>query len=40
MKEVITVLHTSPDKKLDLLIGMLLAESQELDGLTVRGRGG
>lgn len=38
VEEVITVLHASSDKKLDLLVGMLLAESEELDGLEVRGK--
>lgn len=39
VKEVITVLHASPDKKLDLLIGMLMAESEELDDLKARRKG-
>ena len=34
------MLHADADKKLDLLIDMLLAESEELDDLTVRGEGG
>lgn len=34
------VLHASPDKKLDLLIGMLLAESEELDDPEVGRAGG
>lgn len=39
VNEVLTVLHASSDKKLDLLIGMLLGESEELDDLEVRGEG-
>lgn len=39
VKEVIVMLHAKPDKKLDLLIGMLLAESEELDDPTVSGKG-
>lgn len=31
VKEVITVLHTNVDKKLGVLIAMLMSESEELD---------
>lgn len=39
VKEVITVLHASLDKKLDLLIAMLMSESEELDDLQARKAG-
>ena len=38
MEEVVAVLHACSDKKIDLLIGMLLAESEKLHDFIVLQR--